>query len=235
LLNTGEKQGIFIRIPKTASTSMHYVFDNYPNVKLETKINIIQGKDKQNYRIKFGLANLWRQAVGEKEWDKSISFAFVRNPYDRAVSSWQHVCKLLRKGRFISDSSQVSARLFTRLNKAFLKRAHLPLISGISFDYFLYLQKTGKLIENSEWHACEQHIHVTNPKGEIITTFIGRYENLQKELQSLCEILGIGKVNIPIINASERRKGYKYYYNKERKKIVSEIYQKDIEIFEYSF
>jgi len=231
MIGDSHNQGIFVRIPKAASTSLENVLKNYPNIMLNSKLNILPRDDWENNWITMGLSNLWIQVIGEIRWKESFSFAFVRNPYDRAVSSWQHCCKITQKGSLIDDKSQNMPALLSYLKKK-LRRQASP---DISFDDFLYFLKNDMLKGEAKWHATEQYIHLINQTGDIAIDFIGKFENLQKDFNKVCEILRIKPVQLRVLNQSRLRKNYKHFYNSERKQIVEEVYKKDIELFGYSF
>lgn len=61
-----------------------------------------------------------------------------------------------------------------------------------------------------------------------------KFENLENDLKILCD-----KLNLPYSEIAHKNKSnhkpYKEYYDKETKKIVSEIYKEDINEFNYKF
>jgi hypothetical protein len=71
-------------------------------------------------------------------------------------------------------------------------------------------------------------------KGEVIVDFIGRYENLQKDWNVVCEKIGICE-KLPWINKRRNKKSYTEFYDDKTMNIVYEMYKKDIEYFEYGF
>jgi chondroitin 4-sulfotransferase 11 len=65
------------------------------------------------------------------------------------------------------------------------------------------------------------------------TAKILRYENLNKEFVEIQQHLNYNK-SLPSINSSNH-KHYRDYYTDETRKIVSKVFEKDIDIFKYTF
>jgi len=75
--------------------------------------------------------------------------------------------------------------------------------------------------------------YITNNKGSTVVDFIGRFENLEKDWTYIAKKIG---TNMKLIPANiTKRKHYSLYYTEETKKIVTEIFKKDIEAFGYKF
>ena len=65
--------------------------------------------------------------------------------------------------------------------------------------------------------------------------FIGRMENFEDDLKKVLHILNLPIVSIPTKNKTKIRKDYREYYNENLKMKVADLYQKDIQLFGYSF
>lgn len=76
--------------------------------------------------------------------------------------------------------------------------------------------------------------HVTNTKPNKNIDLIIRYEDLHKGFSKLCDILGISRRSLPVLNKGNR-KSYFEYYDSELIQIVAERFREDIENFGYEF
>ena len=134
-----------------------------------------------------------------------FKFAFVRNPWDRVVSAYENIIRTHRMPNLhYLDPNQ-------------------------SFEEFVqYLESTN--LEYEDVHFRLQTVLV--PIEEM--DFIGRFENLENDLNLLMEMLELENREILHLNKTEHTH-YSHYYTDETRDIIARIYKTDIEAFNYKF
>jgi hypothetical protein len=149
------------------------------------------------------------------KFDHYFKFAFVRNPWDRLVSTFFYLendgaCgdDPLKKASWIDPAGGD----FTRFVKDVLSS---------DFDS---LYKPNHLLPQHVWFVED---------GELMVDFVGRYESLQADWAQLAPKLN-AKAELPVFNRSQH-KHYTEYYDDEMVEIVANIYQQDIELFDYQY
>ena len=174
-----------------------------------------------NFRIHLGPYDYKRMLFAKKflynsnEFENMFKFVIVRNPYDRAVSSWLYCTRNNWKWRIF--------------NSTFKKRA---------FQYFLerlpkiWKKKTSR---HTATHTRPVMPDITDNSGEILVDYIGKLENISDDFNYICDEIGIPHHEFPVVNSSGRVKKYRNFYNKKSKKLVEQYYKNDIENFDYSF
>jgi hypothetical protein len=99
-----------------------------------------------------------------------------------------------------------------------------PQFKNISFLDFLNMQnKWQPRHKNAQVDFMDKHLN-----------FIGRFENLQDDFNTICDKIGIPQRELPHKNKG-KHKHYTEYYDDETREIVAEKYAKDLECFGYVF
>ena len=143
------------------------------------------------------------RAFDPKAWENFFKFCFIRNPYERAVSDYLFLSRILR--------IDISFR-------GFLGKLENQMESGIVFksDY-----------DNWPMYTI---------KNEIAVDFVGRYENLEKDMAIVLNLIGLkGKQGIPTTNNQKTNYQYKDFYGLREKMMVEKIFSKEIEYFGYEY
>jgi hypothetical protein len=207
---------VFIHIPKTAGTSIEVALDMHGNkedlglvpVSLDANTDTLFGK---------GLQHLTAVQIKNyfKNFDKFFKFTFVRNPWDRFASA------TLYSGPGTKNKNQISKKAFCRLG---VKRFH---------ESSENLEKRPTIKYGLKHSHYTPQVEYILENGEPIVDYIGRYENLKSDFDTICKKLKV-KYTLEHRNSVER-KHYTEYYNNDAKQFVSEKYAKDIEYFGYKF
>ena len=137
-------------------------------------------------------------------------FSFVRNPWDRLVSQFFYLHKTNNTGAILRYKK------FDKNTINFLTHPFIDFGSDIPRRYMSFYD------------------HLKNVEGKINLNFIGKMENFQKDLNTICDKIGIPKQELPHKNKT-KHKHYTEYYDDETREIVAEKYAKDIEYFGYEF
>lgn len=138
---------------------------------------------------------------------EGYSFAFVRNPFDLLVS-WFYFHKLYQK-------QEIYDTYF--LNWVF---EGCPTHWGDQF-----------IKDRGLTHPLNQHEYVCKD-GEIVVDYIGKFETLQEDFDTICNNINFKQTPLPYIN-NVRHNNWQTYYTPKGKAFVKELFSKDFELFNY--
>ena len=135
-----------------------------------------------------------------------FKFCIVRNPWDRAVSQVAYLNKILK------DESPIEGESISEQLDSLLKK-------DTSYRFLN--------------HVIPQVDFIDNSYG-IKMDFIGRFENINQDLEKICDIVGIRRRRLPHLMKGERS-FYTTYYDEIRKEKMGIRYAEDIKRFGYKF
>ena len=79
-----------------------------------------------------------------------------------------------------------------------------------------------------------QHEMVTDAAGKLELDIVGRNETMQASYDEICERVGMPSAQLERVNSSKHRP-YQEYYDRELMGWVSDLYRRDLELFNYGF
>ena len=68
----------------------------------------------------------------------------------------------------------------------------------------------------------------------LLVDFVGRFENLTEDFRKICSSIGLTGVELKHQNKSARGH-YQEYYDLETRDLVARHWERDIDLFKYSF
>ena len=125
---------------------------------------------------------------------------------------------------------QVKENWYLNLKPQFLK--FLKTIESTN-DMSLYTN-IYKNNNKGRWVANQTN-WLKNNKGEIDFDFIGRFENLQEDFDKVCDQLDIDRRQLAEAKKLNKKPHYSKFYDSKSIELVRELYQEDIEYFNYEF
>lgn len=214
---------IFIHIPKTAGESIsNAIASEDPGAKVDRF-----GPSGAASIGKHSTAMEVRNVIGGDAFAGYFKFAFVRNPWDQAVSFYNHLRKPLYLREFMGQLLHPHNACRTALTHSFgdwvreiyenkqfqdeMTRSHAPL------NHFK---------NQSEW-LCDE-------RGNLLVDYVGRYESLDADLAYVAKRTALRFGNLPRYNES-RREHYRTYYDATSQAIIAAHFQQDIILFDYAF
>jgi hypothetical protein len=204
---------IFIHIPKNAGSSIESFFGVKPFDWKIPNYDVLTGWcPKRCIHLQHATPKqlLETELISEEIWDSYYKFAIVRNSWERSLSDYVWVLKS----------------------------------TGVSGSFKEYLNREGKfkhcLSDNNDPGNRADHLipqtEFTHKDKKPVLDKIIRFEKLSEEFNNICETVGIDCAALP-----HKKKGvisqnhYSYFYSNELEQLVSDIYQDDIQAFNFEY
>lgn len=189
------KNFLFVPISRTGTTSIIHVLNKYCK----------QGNPRA-FPVHTAAKDCYRE-VGPKLWSKLFKFAFVRNPYQWAVSRWAFDYS----DKIMSFNERDGRESFEIWVEEFLYK---KVCKG---------KATGKYFYDK----------YTDYAGRFILDFVGRFESLEDDFNYICKQIRVEEA-LPHENRVPR-KDHKEYYTAASKARITQLCKDDLEIFGYTF
>ena len=208
---------IFFHVAKVAGLSIKEALKEYITEPEKFKIarppKMLGGKPNPLYEmwestLLHAKARDAKKELPEEIYNDFYKFAFVRNPWDWQVSYYHFILKQPTHIRYKMVKS----------------------MSGFE-EYLEWVINTKNPFAKGATKL--QKDMIADKEGKIMVDFVGRYETLVKDFESVCKLLNINAF-LPHFNSSGSR-DYRLFYNERTKKLVAENFQEDIDLFGYTF
>jgi hypothetical protein len=201
---------LYVHIPRTGGTSITLALRRC-GVELQ-----FCGRATPQEQDRFGYEHVWlhhmpadllRRQLSDEGWETLFKFAFVRNPWDWAVSTYCY------------HREQVAAEAF---------RKEWPQIA-LSLEHHENFEEWvlhGMYMQDQTSFILDLH-------GQVLVDHIARFESLGEEFGAICRKFGLN-CTLPTTNASEHGY-YRDYYSHRMREEVGRRFQRDVMLFRYKF
>lgn len=196
-LSSPDDDFIFIHVPKTAGTAL-----------------------SSGLKLKLG----WHPRLEEYyafdpiRASRSFKFAFVRNPWDRLVSSYHYMMErkspqseVLWRGRWLSEQDD--------FRKFVVKLAGHSSYRKVILSHRMF----------------EPQVNFLKLDNRLAINFVGRLENFADDCRKIFEQLDKPHQNISSVNSSKRSDYRNYFTESWMVDLVEELYEEDVNLLGYSF
>lgn len=149
-----------------------------------------------------------------KLFKEYFKFAFVRNPWDRLVSNYNYFLK-----RELRDQ-----------HKRFIENYE-------DFDSFVNALVEPKVVKEffKLYHFRPQYQFICDFKDNLLVDYLGYFETINEDFDQIVIRLNRPELKLPHLNSSKKGLDYRDFYTENTKKVVEELYRKDVELFGYNF
>ena len=210
-----DRRFIFIHVPKAAGTSINAALSMHDAFyAVRTGNAAVRAAHAEKSGLPPATAALGEHAtakqfiaaLGRDDFAGYYSFAFVRNPWDVAVS-WFH---------------------YRLINLAV--NGHAEAVSAGTFQTYVKKHLCGP---DGARLVGLQHPFVVDEAGAVAVSFLGRYESLEQDFGLVARLLKIGTLPLDHFNQSYHP-AWPSLYTRETFTAVGELVSRDAELFGYA-
>jgi len=225
-----KKDFVYIHIPKTGGVSIHRM--------LGGESATFSAGSAGNHRSISLLIEQRTDGHGNS-YDLSLKLPliyFVRNPYDRLVSSYHYAIS-----REKTDSEIEASDLYGDFDLFVQRLSNRVVLHATNDDRYNMSYLDGKDPSGTQQNFpnmwCPQFMWAIHPSTSFEEHQIYKFEEINKGFEALMtDFIGIDNPpKLPHLNKSRNRAPYQEYYKNSQTAIaVYKFYRRDFEIFEYS-
>lgn len=208
---------LFVHTAKTGGTSvrdalspLRYRDPWYPVQFLCSRLSALSG---HRLGIKFprhAKIVAAQQMLPHELFEELFKFVFVRNPWDLQVSSFHHIRR--ERPHLMQHIGDFGEFIRWKLDPERPYQFHVDTSIELQSDYVLDLH------------------------GKMRVDFVGRYERLQQDFDSVCGRIGVPARLLPHRRqATDRASDYRSYYNDATAEMIADRFETDIRLFGYTF
>jgi len=164
-----------------------------------------------------------RELVGREVWEECLSFAVIRDPWERLLSQYLYHRQTVRE--FAARHGQKPTKVARRTQRR-MRRFR---------DFEAFIDWCAIREEVDEWtrHKLTQSDFLFDGSGTLLVDHILRFETLNDDMRVLEENLGL-EIDLPHINYQPHRH-YSEYYTKAARQVVADLCRHEIEQFGYTW
>lgn len=209
---------IFFHVAKVAGLSIRDALSDYTaepeRFKIKRPPQLSKGKPNPMYDI-WQVLLLHATACDALRYlpndifDGFYKFAFVRNPWDWHVSMYHFILK---------ETQHVHHQIVRDFG-------------AFGEPYLQWVIDTKRPFARGATKF--QHEMVADREGQLLVDFIGRFETLSQDFNTVCQRLNLDTA-LPHLNSTNHR-DYRDYYNDTTRQMVADHFERDITLFDYSF
>jgi len=201
---------LFIHIPKTAGTSIEEALFDYQDFIYMNEPHPIVAQ--------------YKTFLSSEMYDSLYKFTFVRNPWSLQLSTYKYYC----------ESNNIDMTFNEYIKWKFTGHP-LDMLDRVSDDGDE--NKKDKLSVAYHMNRMPQTYFLIDELGELQMDYIGSFEDIQNDFNTVVDKLSLSDVYLPHTNKSTytESKTFIDYYDDESIEIVRKRFHLDIKIFGYEY